>query len=143
MTLTNHNNVSHASNHLPQIPITQPFSIQIHYGTMGIVTNVLTVVLSISFLTFVAFFGRLPVFRRTPIGFAHRAIWVYIPKLFSRVDLYVTGGRVNRYTVGGWNRLLYKKHPVVLVSDIHTHTHSLSLSLSRCRICSITSRVLT
>jgi hypothetical protein len=86
-----------------------------HYGTMGLVTNVLSFVFAVSFLTFVAFFGRLPIFRRTPIGFAHRAIWVYIPKILGKIDAVLTGGRLGWYVIGGWNRLLYGKHPVVLV----------------------------
>ncbi|KAF2398786.1 zf-DHHC-domain-containing protein [Trichodelitschia bisporula] len=82
---------------------------------MGLVAKVVLVVAGISFMTFVAFFGQLPAFRRTPIAFLHRLLWVYIPYYLARLDNVVTGGRLSRVFARTWNYLLYRKHPVVLI----------------------------
>ncbi|KAL1966969.1 hypothetical protein VTN77DRAFT_3713 [Rasamsonia byssochlamydoides] len=82
---------------------------------MGLLRNVALAVLGVSFLTFVALFGRLPAFRRTPIGFLHRVIWVYIPNGLVRLDSFLLGGRA----LYCWNRsgryLMRENHPLVLV----------------------------
>ncbi|KAF2260689.1 zf-DHHC-domain-containing protein [Lojkania enalia] len=70
---------------------------------------------TISLLTFVAFFGRLPAFRNTPISFLHRLIVVHIPSTLRRLDVLLTNGRIT----GGSGRLgrylMYDKHPVVMI----------------------------
>ena len=105
---------------------------------MGIIRNYALGILAISALTFIALFGRLPALRyvrnfgrdpfnlspcakspfncrRTPIGFLHRAIWIYIPNFFIRLDGRLTGGRFvgSVHRVG--NYLVYERHPIVLV----------------------------
>jgi palmitoyltransferase len=103
---------------------------------MGLLSQVALTVLGITFLTFTALFGRLPVFRwvgyllffvefetvlmgsnrRTPIGFLHRAMWIYIPNGLVRLDSLLLGGRA----LYCWNRsgryLMHENHPLVLVS---------------------------
>jgi palmitoyltransferase ZDHHC4 len=83
---------------------------------MGTLSKIAAVVLAISFMTFVAFFGRLPALRRTPIAWMHRAIWVYIPNGVMALDRIVTGGRFSS-SLGRFGRyMMYDKHPTVLVS---------------------------
>ncbi|KAJ9608320.1 palmitoyltransferase swf1 [Cladophialophora chaetospira] len=84
---------------------------------MGIVRTIAIVVLSISFVVFVALFGRLPAFRRTPIAFLHRLLWVYIPNAFGALDERLTGRRVFfvalqfigeiLFIPAAWNRLSF------------------------------------
>jgi len=82
---------------------------------MGALRTVVFVILGLSFLTFVALFGRLPALRRTPISFLYKVFWVYIPQGLTYVDSLLTGGR-GRYL---WNRaggfLLHENHPLVLI----------------------------
>ncbi|KAE9962660.1 hypothetical protein BLS_010169 [Venturia inaequalis] len=76
---------------------------------MGIVRTFAIAILAVSVITFVAFFGRLPVFRNTPIGFLHRVLWIHVPRICGSLDSYLTGGRLSR--TGTY--LLYEKHYVV------------------------------
>ncbi|OJJ45482.1 hypothetical protein ASPZODRAFT_153132 [Penicilliopsis zonata CBS 506.65] len=82
---------------------------------MGFLRNIGLAILAISGLIFVALFGRLPVFRKTPIGFAHRTIWIYIPNGIASLDRHLFGGRFFQI----WNRLgsyiLHDNHPLILI----------------------------
>ena len=101
---------------------------------MGLVRQIAIFVLALSFTTFVAFFGRLPVFRyrtlllptpenfadarccrHTPIGFLHRLIWIHIPNGLAAVDKYVTDGRLGSSLSRTGHYLMHEKHPIVLV----------------------------
>ncbi|KLJ11365.1 hypothetical protein EMPG_13362 [Blastomyces silverae] len=82
---------------------------------MGTLGTVVVVVLVLSFLTFVALFGRLPALRKTPIGLLHRIIWIHFPKFLRLVDGALFGGRVSRWGSRSGNYLLYENHPVVLI----------------------------
>ncbi|KAB8293885.1 hypothetical protein EYC80_009362 [Monilinia laxa] len=88
---------------------------------MGTVRNVAVAVLILSFFTFVAFFGRLPALRNTPIGSLHRVIWVHIPRAFRAADKKLTNGRLSA-SVGKLAHTLWNdRHPVVmrvLLSDV-------------------------
>ncbi|KAH7056882.1 DHHC palmitoyltransferase-domain-containing protein [Macrophomina phaseolina] len=81
----------------------------------GPLKTIVIAVAALSFLVFTVFFGRLPVFRKTPIGFLHRLIWLHFPALLRRLDGLVTGGRIYRYTTRTWHYLLYEKHPLVVI----------------------------
>ncbi|EOD51032.1 putative palmitoyltransferase swf1 protein [Neofusicoccum parvum UCRNP2] len=81
----------------------------------GLLRQIVIAVAALSFLVFTVFFGRLPVFRKTPIGFLHRCIWVHFPALLRRLDGLVTGGRIYKYTTATWHYLLYEKHPLVVI----------------------------
>ncbi|KIW04286.1 uncharacterized protein PV09_04583 [Verruconis gallopava] len=94
---------------------------------MGTVQKIVLFVLLVSFLTFVAFFGRLPVFRNTPIGSLHRFIWVRIPKIIAGADQLVTGGRLGPWMTRFGNYMLYSKHPVVLIIFLGLLTGSASM----------------
>jgi palmitoyltransferase len=101
---------------------------------MGIVRTVAVIVLVISFFTFVAFFGRLPVLRyvpnlesssmsyqklilrrNTPIGGLHRVIWLHIPSGFRAVDQKVTQGRLSAWIMKVAHTLWNDRHPVIMV----------------------------
>ncbi|KAF5871549.1 putative palmitoyltransferase swf1 protein [Botrytis fragariae] len=82
---------------------------------MGSVRNIAIAVLILSFFTFVAFFGRLPALRNTPIGILHRVIWVHIPRGFRAADERLTSGRLSA-SVGRLAHTLWNdRHPVVMI----------------------------
>ncbi|OAG37594.1 hypothetical protein AYO21_08202 [Fonsecaea monophora] len=82
---------------------------------MGVIRTIGIVVLSISFVVFVALFGRLPVFRRTPVAFLHRLLWRHIPNAVISVDERLTGRRLTRSLAKAGNYLMNEKHPIVLI----------------------------
>jgi hypothetical protein len=97
-------------------------------------------ILAISFLTFVAFFGSLPSLRyvqerpvrggqnkkgltdwasrRTPIGFLHRCLWIYIPRGFKALDKQISGGRISGGAYSCADKVFNDKHPLVTVSPV-------------------------
>lgn len=84
---------------------------------MGVLRNIALAVLTISFFTFVAFFGRLPALRKTPIGWLYRLLCLQIPRGLGAVDASLTGGRVARKSQRLGNYLFYEKNPLVLVGE--------------------------
>ncbi|KAJ2993320.1 hypothetical protein NUW58_g1877 [Xylaria curta] len=82
---------------------------------MGLLAQVAVGVLAISFMTFVAFFGRLPALRHTPIAWLHRAIWVYIPNAVLALDRALTGGRITSSAGTFGHYVWYGRHPTVLI----------------------------
>ncbi|KAL1838907.1 hypothetical protein VTJ49DRAFT_2071 [Mycothermus thermophilus] len=82
---------------------------------MGTLTTIAIIVLSISFVVFVAFFGRLPALRRTPIAWLHRLLCVRLPNAINRLDDRLTGGRVIGSCVRFGNFIMYDRHPTVLI----------------------------
>lgn len=82
---------------------------------MGTVAKIATVVLAISFMTFVAFFGRLPALRNTPIAWLHRAIWVHLPNSVLALDRRLTGGRCTESLVRFGRFMMHDRHPTVMV----------------------------
>ncbi|KAJ9640474.1 palmitoyltransferase swf1 [Coniosporium tulheliwenetii] len=82
---------------------------------MGSLRNIALFVLTVSALTFIAFFGRLPALRNTPIGFLHRVLWIHIPKSARRLDARLTGGRLSSSGARLSHYLLYEKHPLVII----------------------------
>ncbi|KAG8423567.1 palmitoyltransferase swf1 [Metarhizium acridum] len=76
---------------------------------------VVTFVLALSFAVFVTFFGRLPVFRRTPIGLLHRLIWIHIPNLLLSVDNRLTSGRITRSLSRFGHFIMHERHPAVVI----------------------------
>ncbi|KAJ5495794.1 hypothetical protein N7539_000910 [Penicillium diatomitis] len=112
---------------------------------MGLLRTAALVVLGISAFVFVALFGRLPVFRKTPIAFFHRLLWVHLPGGIAWIDSHLFGGRI----VHAWNRsgsyILHENHPLVLVRNIPKNdTSNMILSHSRCfsSVCSASENVL-
>ncbi|OJD30380.1 zf-dhhc-domain-containing protein [Diplodia corticola] len=97
--------------------------------------HIVIAVATLSFLVFTVFFGRLPVFRKTPIGFLHRLIWVHFPALLRRLDGLVTGGRIYKYTTRTWHYLLYEKHPLVLIFFLGLLTAASGLLLFNAYTC--------
>ncbi|KAI1611618.1 DHHC palmitoyltransferase-domain-containing protein [Exophiala viscosa] len=82
---------------------------------MGVIRTIAVVILSISFVVFVALFGRLPAFRRTPVAFLHRLLLKHIPNAFGVLDERLTGRRVSRSLARTGDYLMNEKHPLVLV----------------------------
>ncbi|CAI6332203.1 unnamed protein product [Periconia digitata] len=94
---------------------------------MGLTRAIAVFAITVSLFTFVAFFGRLPAFRNTPIGFCHRLLVIHVPWSLRRLDVALTGGRIT----GGSSRLGYylmnEKHPVVMVFFLGLITASVVL----------------
>ncbi|KAL2821999.1 DHHC palmitoyltransferase-domain-containing protein [Aspergillus granulosus] len=82
---------------------------------MGLLRTIALAILGFSTFVFVVLFGRLPFFRKTPIGLLHRIIWIHIPNGISFIDSRLFGGRV----LSCWRRagsyIFYENHPLVLV----------------------------
>ena len=107
---------------------------------MGLIRTIALIVLTISFVVFIALFGRLPVFRlgisrqiryaslrcvrltlyfrRTPVAFLHQLLWRHLPNGFIAVDERLTGRRISRSLSRTGNYLMNEKHPLVLVSVV-------------------------
>ncbi|KAI9733956.1 MAG: palmitoyltransferase swf1 [Cirrosporium novae-zelandiae] len=77
--------------------------------------KVLIIIAIISFATFVALFGRLPAFRKTPIGWLHRFLLGTIPRAAHRVDVHYTGGKVTLSLSRVRNYLMHENHPIILI----------------------------
>ncbi|KAI2618557.1 zf-DHHC-domain-containing protein [Hypomontagnella submonticulosa] len=82
---------------------------------MGALAQIALGVLAISFMTFVAFFGRLPALRHTPIAWLHRAIWVYIPSAILALDQRLTSGRLTTGLGRFGTYVMFDRHPTVLI----------------------------
>lgn len=82
---------------------------------MGTLRNVAIGVLLISFLTFIAFFGRLPALRNTPIGALHRLLWIHIPSGFRATDQRLTDGRLSASIARLAHTLWNDRHPIVMI----------------------------
>ncbi|KAK3941459.1 zf-DHHC-domain-containing protein [Diplogelasinospora grovesii] len=82
---------------------------------MGAIATIALIILGISFMTFVTFFGRLPALRHTPIAWLHRLIWVYFPNALYSVDLRLTSGKVTSSCSRFGNFIMHDKHPTVLI----------------------------
>ncbi|KAK4190894.1 putative palmitoyltransferase [Podospora australis] len=82
---------------------------------MGVIATIALVVLAISFMVFVTFFGRLPALRGTPIAWLHKLIWVHLPKTLRGIDSRLTGGRISVSCARFGNYMLYDRHPTVLI----------------------------
>ncbi|KAJ5525534.1 hypothetical protein N7494_012184 [Penicillium frequentans] len=82
---------------------------------MGVIRIIALTVLGISVLVFITLFGRLPAFRKTPIAFLHRVVWVHIPNGVAFLDSHLFGGHIVRV----WNRsgsyMWNENHPVILI----------------------------
>ncbi|KAI2629919.1 zf-DHHC-domain-containing protein [Hypoxylon sp. NC1633] len=83
--------------------------------TMGTLAQIALGALAITFMTFVAFFGRLPALRHTPIAWLHRAIWVYIPNGILALDQRLTSGRLTTGLGRLGSYIMYDRHPTVLI----------------------------
>ncbi|KAF3072243.1 hypothetical protein CFAM422_005642 [Trichoderma lentiforme] len=82
---------------------------------MDTLKKILIVVLAISFMVFITFFGRLPALRKTPIAWLYKLIWIHFPDLVSSIDQTLTGGRVTGSMSWIYNRLMYDRHPTIVI----------------------------
>ncbi|RSL56448.1 hypothetical protein CEP53_006781 [Fusarium sp. AF-6] len=82
---------------------------------MGSFKTIVLLILFISFMVFVAFFGRLPALRRTPIAFLYKVIWVHIPNGILGLDNILTGGRISKYLSRFGNYMVYERHWTVVI----------------------------
>ncbi|KAL5339428.1 Palmitoyltransferase swf1 [Aspergillus crustosus] len=82
---------------------------------MGFLRTIALAILGFSTFVFIVLFGRLPVFRKTPIGLFHRAIWIHFPNGVAYLDSCLFGGRF----LGFWRRagsyIFFENHPLVLI----------------------------
>lgn len=84
-------------------------------AAMDIITTLAWVIGSISFIVFIALFGRLPAFRKTPIGWTHRLLMVHTPNALIRIDGVLTGGRITKNALSLYDYLMHDRHPVVMI----------------------------
>ncbi|KAK7744384.1 palmitoyltransferase swf1 [Diatrype stigma] len=82
---------------------------------MGVIAQIALGVLAIAFMTFIAFFGRLPALRHTPVAWLHRVIWVAIPSWILTADGRLSGGRITAWAGRTGHFVLYGRHPTVLI----------------------------
>ena len=82
---------------------------------MGTIATIATVVLFIFLMTFIAFFGRLPALRRTPIAWLHRCIWVYLPNGVLALDQILTSGRATSSCARFGRFIANDRHPTILI----------------------------
>ncbi|RKF53211.1 Palmitoyltransferase SWF1 [Golovinomyces cichoracearum] len=82
---------------------------------MGTLKYVAGVLLTISFIIFVAFFGRLPRLRKTPIGWLYRVLWVQLPSGLRVVDKKLTNGQISLWVLRLASHLWNDRHPLILI----------------------------
>lgn len=82
---------------------------------MEMIYTIAWVVGTVSFIVFIALFGRLPVFRRTPIGWTHRLLAVHLPASLIYLDTLLTNRRITISATRIYNYLVHDRHPVVLI----------------------------
>ena len=98
---------------------------------MGAIKNVLIGILALSAVVFCALFGGLPRlrfasflvrissqlkhFRKTPVGYVNRFIWITVPGLLLGMDRLLTGGQMTVKLKRAGRYLMWENHPFVLV----------------------------
>ncbi|KAH7029506.1 DHHC palmitoyltransferase-domain-containing protein [Microdochium trichocladiopsis] len=82
---------------------------------MGLLANLVIAILVVAFLILIAFFGRLPALRHTPVAWLHRLIWIRIPRAVLAADQRLTSGRLTSSISRFFTYMLYDKHPTILV----------------------------
>ncbi|EGR46745.1 uncharacterized protein TRIREDRAFT_50160 [Trichoderma reesei QM6a] len=82
---------------------------------MDVLKQILIIILAICFVVFVTFFGRLPALKNTPMAWLHKLIWVYIPNAVLRIDQTLTSGRVTGSLAWLYRRLMYDRHPTIVI----------------------------
>ncbi|KAI4656849.1 uncharacterized protein J4E78_006740 [Alternaria triticimaculans] len=82
---------------------------------MTVARTIIIFTITVSLVTFVAFFGRLPAFRNTPIGFLNRLFLIHIPSAFRKLDLALTNGRITNGGSRLGSYLMHDKHPLVVI----------------------------
>ncbi|KAF1912101.1 palmitoyltransferase swf1 [Ampelomyces quisqualis] len=82
---------------------------------MTLARNIIIFTVTVSLVTFIAFFGRLPAFRNTPIGWLHSLLVVHIPSTLRKVDIKLTNGRITNGGSRLGHHLMYEKHLAVVV----------------------------
>ncbi|KAK5956872.1 palmitoyltransferase swf1 [Knufia fluminis] len=84
-------------------------------SAMEMIKTIAWVVGTVSFIVFIALFGRLPIFRRTPIGWTHRLLLHHLPQTLIKLDRTLTSQRITRSLTRLYNYLLHDRHPVVMI----------------------------
>ncbi|KAE8151208.1 hypothetical protein BDV25DRAFT_128977 [Aspergillus avenaceus] len=82
---------------------------------MGLLQTVALVILGISGFTFIALFGKLPAFRKTPVGWLHRAVCIHLPNGIASIDDRFLGGRLLSCWDRSGNYILHENHPLVFI----------------------------
>ncbi|OAA59881.1 palmitoyltransferase swf1 [Niveomyces insectorum RCEF 264] len=66
-------------------------------------------------MTFVIFFGRLPVFRHTPIAWIHRLFLVHLPRGVLALDQRLTAGKFTTLLRRFGHFMMNDRHPTILI----------------------------
>ncbi|KAL6709882.1 palmitoyltransferase swf1 [Coniothyrium glycines] len=82
---------------------------------MTLARTIIIFTVTVSLFTFVAFFGRLPAFRNTPVGLLHRLLVVRIPAALRSLDRKLTNGRITNGGSRLGNHLMHDKHPLIVI----------------------------
>ncbi|EHA19441.1 hypothetical protein ASPNIDRAFT_134044, partial [Aspergillus niger ATCC 1015] len=82
---------------------------------MGAIRTIALVILGISGFVFVALFGRLPAFRKTPIGWLYRALWIHIPNGLVYLDSWLLNGWLSHCWTCSGSYILHENHPLILI----------------------------
>ncbi|KAL5118622.1 palmitoyltransferase swf1 [Pleosporales sp. CAS-2024a] len=82
---------------------------------MTLARNIIIFTVTVSLVTFIAFFGRLPAFRNTPIGFLNRLFVDRVPSALRTLDVKLTNGRITNGASKLGHHLMYEKHLAVVV----------------------------
>ncbi|XRM42501.1 palmitoyltransferase swf1 [Aspergillus tubingensis] len=82
---------------------------------MGAIRTIALVILGISGFVFVALFGRLPAFRKTPIGWLYRALWIHIPNGLLYLDSWLLNGWLSHCWTCSGSYILHENHPLILI----------------------------
>ncbi|KAH7312353.1 DHHC palmitoyltransferase-domain-containing protein [Stachybotrys elegans] len=82
---------------------------------MGTFKILVLIILFISFMVFVTFFGRLPALRNTPIATLHRLIWVHFPNAVIAADERLSSGKITRSLSRLGRFLMHDRHPTIVI----------------------------
>ncbi|MCJ1479642.1 palmitoyltransferase swf1 [Lambiella insularis] len=97
---------------------------------MGFYQKLILAIASLSFVVFTALFGSLPAFRKTPIGYVNRLIWIKFPSLLLSADRLLSGGRFISLLKRAGHYLMNQNHPLVLIFYLTILTTASLLFLS-------------
>ncbi|SPO02692.1 related to SWF1 Spore Wall Formation [Cephalotrichum gorgonifer] len=82
---------------------------------MSTLKTLVLVILAISILVFIIFFGRIPALRHTPIGFINRLIVARIPHAILALDKRLTRGRLSSSLRRFGSYIVNDRHPTIVI----------------------------
>ncbi|KZZ93968.1 hypothetical protein AAP_02061 [Ascosphaera apis ARSEF 7405] len=82
---------------------------------MDTFSSLILFVFTLSLLSFIVLFGRVPALRKTPVGFLHRVLVHSLPNGLYAIDRALFGGHIKLRLKKTSNYLMKENHPLVLV----------------------------